>query len=59
MKRPSNLSKEQIEKLPPKRLKAYKNKLLDYRRNSQDLDDILWAKEKIAIVQEIKDKEMR
>jgi len=50
MKRPSDLSVEQIKNLSPQRLKAYRNKLLDYHREADD-DSIGWVKGKIAEVQ--------
>ena len=55
MKAPSDLTVEQMEKLPRKRLKAYKNKLLDYRRSidQSDVESIIWAKNKISKVQDI------
>lgn len=55
MKKPSDLSIEQIEKLNPKRIKAYRNALLDYRRHvdHSDPNEVVWVKNKISQVQKI------
>ena len=54
-KRPSDISIENMEKLTPKRLKAYRNKLLDYRRTIDQSSSMetSWVKNKISQVQKV------
>ena len=52
--KPSKLTEGQMQKLPHKRLKAYRGKLMDYRREENLTDeDQEWLKQQIYIARNI------